>query len=210
MADESVDLVVTDPPWGINFQESSQWTTKWVMSYDDSPDIQAVITELVPQLFRVMKPGAHFYIFYAIQDTGWWTDTLGSAGFYIRNRPLIWFKGQPSMSDVYTSFLPCYESILWGWKPGVNGFRRYFTRSIPEAFLYPRTDNQWHENQKPTDLLGRFIEASSDVNDLVFDPFAGGGSTPASAFELGRYFLGIEKDEVNYGKAARRLSELEK
>lgn len=209
---ETIDLVVTDPPWGINLATASQWTKKWVPTYDDSPEsIQKLLPDVFQELFRVLKEGAHIYVFYPIQETGWWIDALGAAGFILRNRPLIWHKaGQPSISDTYTSFLPSYESILWGWKPGEGDYRRFFSRPIPESMAIPRTDLRWHENEKPTLLLDAFIEASSDPNEVVLDPFAGGGSTLASAFGLGRSYLGVEIDEVNYGKAVERLRELEK
>lgn len=211
LPDESIDLVVTDPPWGINLATASQWTKKWVPTYDDSPDaIQKILPEVFRECARVLKPGSHIYVFYPIQETGWWVDTLGSAGFVLRNRPLIWHKAsQPSISDIYTSFLPSYESILWGWKPGEGDYRRFFSRPIPESLAVPRSDLRWHENEKPTQLLDVYIEASSEPNEVVLDPFAGGGSTLASAFALGRSYVGIEVDEVNYGKAVERLRELE-
>lgn len=209
--DSSVDLIITDPPWGIDFDKSSQWTRNWVPSYDDSElAIQNVLEELFPQLYRVLKPTCHLYIFYPVDKVAWWGDALTRAGFVVRFRPLIWFKtGQPSITDVYTSFLPCYESILWAYKPGDGDVRRLFSRPVPEAQGLPREPTIWHENSKPIDMLSRWIESSSEVNEVVLDPFSGGGSVLASAFALGRYYIGVELDEVNYKKSVERMKQLE-
>jgi ParB/RepB/Spo0J family partition protein len=211
MAEESVDLVIMDPPWGIDFNNAAQWTKKWIASYDDSANaVKAMLTELVPQLHRVLKVGGHIYSFFPIQEPQWWGELFMSAGFAIRQRPLIWFKsGQPGITDVYTSFLPCYESILWGYKPGPENTRRLFARPIPEAQGWPRQAGLWHENEKPVEMLDKWMEASSEINEVVLDPFGGGGSTAASAFGLGRYFITSEVDDLNYAKLCQRIKTLE-
>lgn len=208
---DSVDLIIMDPPWGIDFDKASQWTKKWIATYDDSPnEIKKMLKELAPELYRVLKPGCHVYTFFPIQEPQWWIALLTDAGFAVRQRPLIWYKsGQAGISDVYTSFLPCYESILWGFKPGDDNVRKLFGRPIVEAQGWPRQPGIWHENEKPTDMLDRWIEASSEVNEVVLDCFSGGASTLASAYGLGRYFIGIEVSEVNYTKAVERMKGME-
>lgn len=136
----SVDLIIIDPPWGIDFDSASQWTGKWIASYDDSPSAtRTLLSEVFPLLFRVLKPTCHIYCFFPIQDIQWWIDQLTRTGFNIRQRPLIWYKsGQPGISDVYSSFLPSYESILWGFKGGDGGLKRLFSHPLPEAQSWPR------------------------------------------------------------------------
>jgi len=212
MAESSVDLVIIDPPWGINFDKSAQWARHWIATYDDREEsVRQMLVETFPLLFKVLKPTCHIYCFYPIQEVQWWIEQLTGAGFMMRQRPLIWFKqGQQGITDTYTSFLPGgYESILWGYRPGAENIRRLFARPVPEAQGFPREPTLWHENSKPVDMLARWIEASSEVNEVVLDVFAGGGSTLASAFALGRYYIGVEKDEVNYKKCVERLKQLE-
>src|SRR3990167_8661646 len=212
LADNSIDLIVTDPPWGIDFNEASQWTKRWIATYDDSPDeVRLTLIKVIPELFRVLKPTSHIYCFFAIQDVTWWMTQFTNAGFVMRNRPLVWFKtGQPAITDIYSAFLPCYETFLWGWKPGRNDIKRFFSKPIPEAFGLPRQPGLFHENEKPVEMLERYIETSSEINEVVLDPFAGGASTLAAAFALGRRYIGIERDIVNYSKALKRLQELER
>ena len=59
-----------------------------------------------------------------------------------------------------------------------------------------------HNTQKPMDLLRRVILASTKPGDIILDPFVGSGTTPAVARELGRQFIGIEREE-SYVMAAR-------
>lgn len=211
IAAETVDLVLMDPPWGIDFDKSAQWTKRWIRTYDDNPNaVKTMLQTVFRQLYHILKPTCHLYTFFPIQEEEWWVNALTTVGFIVRQRPLVWFKtGQPSISSVYTSFLPCYETILWAYKPGDNDSRRLFSHPIPEGFGYPREDGAYHENQKPVEMLSRMVESSSEVNEIVLDPFAGGGSTLAAAFALGRYYIGIEFDEPNFTKCAERLRSLE-
>lgn len=211
MASESIDLVIIDPPWGVNLDKAAQWSKSWIATYDDSElAIQRVLNEVFPLLFKVLKPTCHIYCFFPIDKSQWWGEALTAAGFIIRKRPLIWFKtGSPGITSVYTEFMPGYESILWGYKPGAQDIRRLFSHPVPEAQGWPREPTIWHENSKPLDMLGKWIETSSEVNEVVLDCFGGGGSTAAAAFALGRYYISCELDPVNYAKSVERLKQLE-
>ena len=211
MSENSVDLVVMDPPWGINIHDASQTSQDWVPSYTDAPEeVQIIIREVIIQLYRVLKPGAHIYSFFPIQELDWWIRCFGRAGLWTRRRPLVWFKaGQPAITDHYMAFMPVYETILWGYKPGENNTRKYFSVPIPEAWSYPRQPQLWHEHEKPVDMLKNMVEASSVAGETVLDPFCGGGSSLAAAFEAGRFFIGIEQDEISFNKACKRLAKLE-
>ena len=211
MADNSVDLIVTDPPWGIDFDKATQWTHKWIATYDDAETgVREMLVETVPLLYKVLKPSCHMYCFFPIQEIQWWVDLFTHTGFVCRQRSLIWFKtGQPGISDVYTSFLPSYEAILWMYKPGAGDVRRLFARPVPEAQGWPRESSVWHENSKPVEMIEKWLEASSELNEVVFDPFCGGGSSLAGAFALGRYYIGVERDTINFNKSVDRLRQLE-
>lgn len=64
-----------------------------------------------------------------------------------------------------------------------------------------------HPTQKPLALIARSLRATTDPNDLVFDPFSGSGSTGVAALKLGRHFVGCEQDKAYATLAARRLNE---
>ena len=71
-------------------------------------------------------------------------------------------------------------------------------------------ENTAHPAQKPEKLIAKLILASSNEGDLVFDPFAGSGTTCVAARKLGRRFIGIEKDERYCVWAQQRLELAEK
>ncbi len=68
----------------------------------------------------------------------------------------------------------------------------------------------WHPCQMPESLLKRIIAASSNLSDLVLDPFAGSGTTAAAAYQLGRSYTGIDISEQYVDNAKTRLKELKK
>ncbi len=78
--------------------------------------------------------------------------------------------------------------------------------SIP---YWSMPENTAHPTQKPEKLLAKLILASSNVNDVVFDPFLGSGSTSVTAKKLGRRYLGIEKNPLYCAWAEKRLSDAE-
>ena len=211
MQPDSIDLVFMDPPWGIDFDSAAMWTKDWMKSFDDQPvEVQQLMQDVFPLLFRVLKPCCHLYTFFPVQDTSRWLDMLTAAGFWVRTRPLVWFKaGQPGITDIYTSFMPCYETFIFAWKPGPNNIRRLFSTPIPEGGIYPRQPTDIHENAKPVELIERYVEASTTVGEVVLDPFAGGGSTAVATFQTGRYYIAVEKDVVHYTKCVKRLKDLE-
>jgi len=63
----------------------------------------------------------------------------------------------------------------------------------------------YHPTQKPLRLVRRAIVASSGEGDLIFDPFCGSGTTGVAAKELGRFFVGVEKEQEYAELAGRRI-----
>ena len=68
----------------------------------------------------------------------------------------------------------------------------------------------YHPTQKPLRLVRRAIVASSREGDLVFDPFSGSGTSGVAAKELGRFFVGVEKEEEYAELAGRRIEAAER
>jgi site-specific DNA-methyltransferase (adenine-specific) len=94
------------------------------------------------------------------------------------------------------------------WKSGRINYRDTSPSNIWTDISVPfwsMTENTDHPTQKPEKLLAKIILASSNKNDLVFDPFLGSGSTAVTAKKLGRNFVGIEVDEYYCCMAEKRL-----
>lgn len=72
------------------------------------------------------------------------------------------------------------------------------------------SENTGHPTQKPEKLVAKIILASSNENDMVFDPFAGSGTTLAVANKLNRRYCGVEREKEYCALAVKRLVESEK
>jgi site-specific DNA-methyltransferase (adenine-specific) len=118
---------------------------------------------------------------------------------------------------------PMFEPIIWCFKPyritiadnvlehGVgaynqDAFERYFggTDNVLECGMAPG-EGGLHPTQKPIRLMKALIELTSAKGHLVLDPFAGSGSTLVAAKELGRRYLGFERDPAHVATIAKRL-----
>lgn len=212
---ESIDLVIIDPPWGVDIHSTVPWLKIRGLStgFDDSEDqIRDLMTISIIKIARVMRKRSHIYMFFPMDFLEFYRQLMMSAGLSLRGRPLVWYKtDQPSVTDAYRNFLPNYEGALFGWKPSDDPMdRRNLQVPIPEAIACPRSPSLWHFADKPVELLKKFVETSSSPSELVLDCFAGGGSTLIAAASLGRRYIGIEKDQVSYEKCLRRLEKLKK
>ena len=69
----------------------------------------------------------------------------------------------------------------------------------------PNVINGVHDTQKPVELFEHYIRNSSQIDQIVLDPFMGSGTTGVAAINLGRKFIGIEKDEKQFRNAVQRI-----
>ena len=193
MPSNCVDLVLTDPPYGMDFQSNHREKKYAKLAGDNEINY---LYPIFQEIARVSKPDAHIYcfasfhkieIFKAIIDS-----YLGCKNILIRE------KNNTSMGDLTNDYAPKYEMILFAnsGKP-LNGKRD------PNILKFARTANELHPTQKPIRLIAYLIEKSSNAGDIVLDPFLGSGTTALACKKLGRRFIGIEKDP-EYCKIAKR------
>ena len=116
----------------------------------------------------------------------------------------MWNKNNHGSGDLKASYAPKYEFILYAHK-GRSLFR---DKRIADVIDCAKVTSKelTHPTEKPIELLKLFIKNNSDINDLVFDGFAGSGTTGVACRELGRRFIGCELDE-NYCKIANNRIE---
>jgi len=188
--DNSVDLVVTDPPYavlGINSGYRQEWDI--FQSFDE---YLKFIKEIFKEIERVSKKNSHIYIF--------WSQKYLKEGLEIFNpkRVLIWHH--PNLAKVTNKmFLWTYDPILY-IKKGKPVFNPLFLqKENVDVFNYPKPQSNWkgdnfrfHPTSKPLKLISNFVKISSDENMLVLDPFIGGGTTAVACKQLNRNFIGFE------------------
>lgn len=200
LADASIDLVVTDPPYeSLEKHRSVGTTTRLKVSKSSSnPWFEifpnARFPELFAEIYRVLKPDAHFYLF-CDPETAFAAKPIGEAAGFRFWKPLIWDKKTIGMGYHYRSR---YEMILFFEK----GKRRLHDLSIADVLQVARVRNGYPA-EKPVEISEILIAQSSGPSDLVIDPFMGSGSVGAAAVRLGRRFAGndIAPTAVAYARS---------
>jgi site-specific DNA-methyltransferase (adenine-specific) len=164
IANNSVDLVVTDPPYGMSFQSNYRKVKHKSIQNDGNLDW---LGEWVKELKRVCKDEAHLYIFCSWHHIDQFKQQV-EALFNVKNI-LIWEKNNTGMGDLEGDYAPKYEMILFcsNGKKKLNGGRD------ANILKTKRTQNENHPTEKPINLIKYFIEKSSNKGDLVLDTFGG-------------------------------------
>ena len=195
---ESIDLIVTDPPYLMDFQ-SNHRKRKYNKIKNDTLQNEKLISEYFEHCYRILKNDTAVYCFCSWHHIDIFKQEFEK--YFTLKNIIIWQKNNTSMGDLKGSYAPKYEMVLFGHKGRrlLNGFR------YPDVLEFKRTNNKLHPTEKPVDLLELFIKQSSDINDVVFDGFMGSGSTGVACINTNRNFIGIELDENYFKIAEQRL-----
>lgn len=199
----SIDLIVTDPPYGIsyytNYPISKELREESRMIGDEKSN-----PKWFSEMYRVLKVGSACYVFANFKSFARTSRLMKRAGFTLKT-PLIWNKDNWGSGDLKGDFANKVELIVWGTKGRhlLSGRRDHNVLDFkrPPTLRHIRL----HPTAKPVDLLEFLISKSSKEGDLVLDPFLGSGSTAVAARNLGRRYIGIEIDKRFYDIAIARL-----
>mgnify|MGYP002614479647 CR=1 FL=1 len=200
LPDNSVDLVLTDPPYGIDYQSAwrtdrSQWKPK--ILNDKKPFLA-----FIPELRRVLKPTGCAMIFTRWDVQQAFIDEMERSGLRVRS-VLIWDKLAHSMGDLKRAYGSRYESILFH---SGDGF--HFPGKRPQDVIAcPRVapNKLVHPNEKPVELLETLISQVTAGGDLVLDTCMGSGSTGVASVNIGRSFIGMELSDDYFDIASNRI-----
>ena len=193
MPDKCTDLVVTDPPYGMEFRSNYRIVKHQKIANDNNLDW---LPQLSKALYRVTKDDAHGYIFCSFHNIDLFKQIFVGGGWRVKNI-LVWHKNNTGMGDLEGNYAPQYELILFVTKGNkkLNGGRD------SNILRFNRTGNELHPTQKPVDLMSYLIEKSTKKGDLVLDTFAGSCPVAIACHNLNRNFICIEKD-YDYWKAS--------
>jgi len=200
---ESVDLLVTDPPYeSLEKHRAIGTTTRLKHSLASSNDWFSIFpNQRFPELFRavhrVLKPDTHFYLF-CDQETMFVAKPMAEAAGFKFWKPLVWDKRKIGMGYHYRAR---YEFILFFEK----GKRRLNDLGIPDVIECPRV-LKGYPTEKPVRVSEVLIEQSTERGDLVADPFMGSGSIGVAALGQGRRFIGNDIADNAHRLARERLA----
>lgn len=179
LPDECVDLVLTDPPYGIDYQSNRRVAREKLPKFANDCDLSWV-DDWVDQIYRVLKDNRHFYCFTRFDMYPVFYNAI-SRLFKVKNC-LIWVKNNHGSGDLNGSYAPQNEMIIFAvkGKRDLNGPR---DSDVLECDNVPSA-HRAHSTQKPIELLRQLIEKSTDPDELVLDPFAGTGSTGFACLDV--------------------------
>ena len=203
--DNSIDLVVTDPPYKTTSRGSSGGTGGILK---DKLNMKGMVfehnsikfSEWLPELYRVLKERSHAYIMTNNKNLKDMLIEIENANFEIF-KTLIWAKNSP-ITNMY--YMDSHEYIIFCRKGKAKRINNCGTKSVLNI---DNVKNKQHPTEKPIDLMKIFIENSSQENEIVLDPFMGAGSTAMACKELKRNFIGFELDKQYYDIANKRISD---
>jgi site-specific DNA-methyltransferase (adenine-specific) len=181
---EPVDLVLTDPPYGMGFRSNYRLERYDRIQGDGCLDVATIAQ-------AIEKAENASYVF-----CRW--DNLSAMP--APRSVLAWVKNNWSMGDLEHEHGRQWEAICFYPSAG----HRFISR-IPDVIRADRTGNDMHPTQKPVDLMRTIIGAN--VGETILDPFMGSGTTLRAAKDLGRKAIGIEIEERYCEIAVRRLSQ---
>lgn len=236
LPDNSVQLILTDPPYGIKYQNNF---TKQKLPYLIG-DTGIDYAEFARQCFRILQDNSHAYFFTRFDKYPSHYECLTKAGFTVKNC-LIIEKGQGgNTGDLYGGYanncewlIFCHKGrrlfnstkLLKNKKPvgkpcnrSGNPIQEYKTRFFCcwFGYDYPKStyNSAWrikhgfqHPTMKNVECLEWIIQISSNPGDIVFDPFMGSGSTAIAAINTKRLYLGSEIDPLHYDLSQKRLKD---
>ena len=189
---ETIDLLLTDPPYGVNYSQKNEFLNKWDegnrvqrdIVNDEIEDLESFCTS-----FLNIIPFSQYNICYVFMG--------GQKLHHLRNafdlsklkfsQYLIWNKNNHVLGR--NDYFPKHEFICYGWK---NKHKFYGTSSTTVLDFDKPLKSDLHPTMKPVALLEKLINDGSLPNQNVYEPFLGSGSTLIAAEKTNRKCLGIE------------------
>jgi len=200
--DGSVDMVLTDPPYGINYQSNRRTVTEKFDKINNDESL-SWLDGFVDDCCRVMRPDSAAYVFCSWHKIDVFKQAFEQK-FKLKN-VIVWVKNNHGSGDLKASYAPKHEFVLYMHK-GRSLFRKGRTPDVVNVDKVPAS-KMIHPTEKPILLLEKFIGNNSDNGDTIFDPFMGSGTTGVAAKQLGRDFIGIEQDSDYFAIAEKRIAD---
>ncbi len=222
--DKKIDCVLTDPPYGINYQ--SGWTKKFDKIHNDKTvfDLDYFFNELN----RITKDDSAFYIYVGIQTLDLFLYEVKKIAT-LRNLIVIPRTQKGGNGSLSQSFSPQNEFIIFATKgnkkieetkilkPSTSYLKdkrkkapEYITR-LPDYWEWTKAgvpnNSRVHPTEKDLSALLVAIQCSTKENDWVIDPFAGSGSTLLACQQLNRNCIGFELEKQYFDIIQGRLNE---
>ena len=192
LPDKCVDLILTDPPYGINESSKNHKSRSKLAkakdygrkNWDNKIPEKIYFDEMMRVSKRAIIFGGNYFVEYLKNSSCWivWDKNNGNNDF--ADCELAW-----------TNFTTAVRKYDWTW----TGMLQQNMKN---------KDIRIHPTQKPRGLLEKILLDYSKENDLILDCFSGSGTTAVACYNTNRRFICIEKDKEYYEKSLERLKEI--
>ena len=222
LEDNSVDCIITDVPYGVNFKNDF---------YDDSKGyVFSTYEQWIKEYARLLKKGSHCYIFIPTLEVDKWVSMVKK---YLNFNNLIATRTYTQNMYLKNNFKFDLQLIIYASKGTANVLNKVdFIKTSeswykdkrnknPKEFTYMYTsfmpnyifsnvkgnsnEALGHPNQKSCDFIKNLIQLATEENDIVLDSFMGSNSTGQASLDTGRRFVGIEQDKRFYDVSVNRV-----
>lgn len=211
MPNESVDLICTDPPYkvtqrGSNGTMSGYWATDIARKGEIFAHNDIDIEEYLPEFYRILKPDAHCYIMCNNLNLPHFFDVINKSEFHFV-KLLVWDKHSKICGRYYMGQVEHIFMLRKGKDKPINNCGTSDLLSFANKRDKKIDGSNIHDSQKPIGLMATLISNSSNINEIVFDPFMGSGTTAIACLQTGREFIGCEIDKEYFDLAIKRLQQ---
>lgn len=230
LPDNSIDMVFTDPPYGISKEititrgrnkmkfrgsdinlDFGQWD-----NFNSLKDYWGFTFAWINECVRVLKPGRILSLWFD-------RDKINFVSYYLQKKFKFKFKGYFAM--IKSNPVPQARKVKWsnGWeeiglwqKPGGSLVYNYQLGQHPDYMIVPIVGHttvdgkRIHPTQKPVRVAELFVSYWTKEEEIVLDPFTGSGTIPVACILLNRNYIAIEKEKKYYNAAVKRIEEIQK
>lgn len=208
----TVDFILTDPPYNLSPYSTGNIKLSWRKDINNDlaewDQQRFEPSEWVDEFKRVLKPTGNIFAFTSYNLLGKWHEAFDPE--FDTFQFMVWHKTNPVPKIRKAGFLNSCELIVCMWNKGhtwnfTNQKEMHNFIQSPICMGAERVKNPYQPTQKPVRILEHMIRLASRLDDVIFDPFMGVGSTGFAAVRLGRKFIGIEIDREYFKAAESRL-----
>lgn len=190
---ESIDIIITDPPYGLN---------KTGISGDKNLD---VFYKILPDCYRILKNNSFFITFFSIKYLA----------YIFKNNPFTYFwqlilycpEGKVNSPIGITKYMSCF--VFKKGNPIIKNKNMDLFIDAPGKMIEPDEGFIDHPTPKPKSFIKEIVKMFTYEEEVVFDPFIGSGSTAIACIQTNRKFIGIDINAKYVNIANKRIKNIE-